>query len=174
MTSSPEIIEMPQPLGFFAGELFDRAAEYLEAFRDLAERDRELMYAKYFLLAHAMELFFKSYLAANGISKADLKSPKKFGHDLEKLFNKCVELKMPTVVHLDLFAREIHDKNRDFDFRYPTAYNLHIPSPKLCLEVMEPLHDVLKPIISKRRLRAQMDWTNDTRHLQGKKIRWSD
>ncbi|TWF57366.1 hypothetical protein [Neorhizobium alkalisoli] len=170
MSGRPEIIEMPEPLGLYAGQLFDRATEYFEAFRVLAPRDLELMHAKYFLLAHALELYLKSFLASNGVKKTELRETKKFGHNLPNILSKCVEFNIPTIENLDIFVREIHHKNEDFDFRYPSNYNLRVPSPDLCMSVLEPLHKNLRPIIEKTRVRAQIEWAQDTRHLKGKNV----
>jgi len=167
-----DIIEMPEPLGFHAKELFLRGSEYLEAFK-LLQHDERLKYPTYFSVVHSMELFLKSYLVAKGVSKGELKKMK-IRHDLELLYERCAGLGMPTVQHLGDFAREFKDKNSDHDFRYPTAYILKLPSPKLCLEVMEPLRDVLRPIISDVALEAQINFASETYHLKGRKIRWSD
>ncbi|WP_436282203.1 hypothetical protein [Rhizobium sp. LjRoot258] len=169
-----EIVEMPEPLGLFAGQLFDRAREYLSAFRLLAEREGEMQFPKYFALTHAVELFLKSYLATQGIPKLDLRSGKKFGHQLDKLFVKCEELGMPVNAHLGDLIGELNEKNSDYDFRYPSNYILRLPSPRLCLEVILPLEGALLPIVTRERNRAQVQWAAETRHLRGCKIRWSD
>jgi hypothetical protein len=169
-----KIIEMPEPLGLFAGQLFDRGSEYLAAFRLLSKHEDEMMHAKYFLLAHSFELLLKSFLAASGITKAELKHPKKFGHDLDKIFAGCRRLSLPHIENLEFFVREIAEKNSDYDFRYPSNYNLYLPSPKLCLELMDPLEAVLRPIISQVRVSAQLKWAEETMHLKPAKIRWSD
>lgn len=167
-----DVIEMPEPLGLFAKQLFHRGSEYLEAFK-IVHQDERLKYPTYYLLTHSLELFLKSYLAANNVSKRDLRS-KNLAHNLDKLHKRCVDIGMPNIPNLEHFAREFQHKNSDHDFRYPTNYILRIPSPKLCLEVMEPLRDTLRPIIGAIAMRAQLDWANETAHLRGRKIRWSD
>ena len=46
----------------------------------------------YFLSCQALELLFKAWLSSNGVATAELKNPKKFGHDLAKLFTHSVNL----------------------------------------------------------------------------------
>ncbi|MGZ2452729.1 hypothetical protein ACVIRO_005546 [Rhizobium ruizarguesonis] len=167
------VIKMPEPLGLFAGQLFDRGGEYLDAFRSLAEHDGLMMHAKYFTMAHAFELFLKSFLATRGVSKKELQH-RQLGHKLDNIYEKCVTLGIPAVANIDVFAREVAEKNRDFDFRYPSNYNLRLPSPRLCLEIIDPLVGVLQPLVSSARSRAQIQCASDTRHLKGHKIRWSD
>jgi hypothetical protein len=49
---------MPQPLGLFAGEQFERATQYLEAFERLSKTPApQPTHAMYFLLTHAIEGF---------------------------------------------------------------------------------------------------------------------
>lgn len=53
------IIEMPQPLGLFAGQLFDRGVEYLEAFEILSGGGVRKYHPSYFLCAHSFRAFFE-------------------------------------------------------------------------------------------------------------------
>lgn len=167
-----DVVEMPEPLGFHAKELFLRGSEYFEAFK-ITKDDDGLKYPTYFLLVHSMELFLKSFLAARGVTKRELKKAH-IRHDLEKLYERCTELGLPNVNHLRDFAREFKDKNSDHDFRYPTSFILRVPSPKLCIEVVEPLREALRPIISDVASRAQIDFAAETSHLRPRKIRFSD
>lgn len=73
------IIEMPQPLGLFAGQMCHRGAEYLEAFEILSANDLKY-YPAYFLCSHWLELFLKSYLAASGLSKSKLRESRNKKH----------------------------------------------------------------------------------------------
>jgi hypothetical protein len=171
---TPEIVEMPQPLGIFSGELYDRGLEYYEAFKTLASsQPQKSSYVGCFLVVHSLELLLKSYLASKLIEKGNLKS-KNFGHNLIKIYQKCEEFRLPNVKDLKKLSDELHRMNEDFDFRYPTGYVLHVPSPRLCIEVIDNLLNVLEPIILQTRLIANVQFASDTRHLRGKKIRWSD
>ncbi|MDQ1187113.1 hypothetical protein [Agrobacterium larrymoorei] len=167
-----EVVEMPEPLGFHAKELFHRGSEYFEAFK-ITKDDERLKYPTYFLLVHSIELFLKSFLAAKGVTKRELKKAD-IRHDLEKLYERCDELGLPKVSYLRDFTREFKDKNSDHDFRYPTSFILRVPSPKLCIEVVDPLREALRPIISEVALRAQIDFAAETFHLRPRKIRFSD
>jgi hypothetical protein len=169
-----EIVEMPQPLGIFAGELYDRGLEYWGAFRSLTDSDKTpYVYASYFLLAHSLELLLKSYLAARGVSKKELRAHQ-LRHDLAKIYDRSSELGIPDVSNLRVFCLSVHEMNRDYDFRYPSGYNLHVPSFRLCREIMEELLGKIDPMVASVRVRAQLDHIADTLHLKGKKIRWSD
>jgi hypothetical protein len=54
----PPVHQMPQPLGLFAGEQFERATQYLEAFERLSKTPApQPTHAMYFLLTHAIEGF---------------------------------------------------------------------------------------------------------------------
>lgn len=76
--------EMLQPLGLFAGDLFARGIEYRDAFEMLTEKNPgKLLYASYFLFAHSLELFLKSYLAARGTTKTTIRCD--LGHDLSTI-----------------------------------------------------------------------------------------
>ncbi|MDK1494123.1 hypothetical protein QN219_29560 [Sinorhizobium sp. 7-81] len=123
METTSRIIEMPEPLGLYAGQLFARGEEYLEAFRRLSEHDGQMMHAKYFMMAHAFEVLLKSFLAARGVSKKELQH-RQLGHNIENIYGKCLALGIPSIANIEVFAREITEKNRDFDFRYPSNYNL--------------------------------------------------
>jgi hypothetical protein len=52
--SEVTVIEMPQPLGLFAGQLFDRGVEYLEAFEILSGGGVRKYHPSYFLCGLAL------------------------------------------------------------------------------------------------------------------------
>ena len=163
---------MPQPLGNFAHELFERAAEYLDAFSVLSSDARpKRYYASYFLLTHSLELFLKAYLAAKGRPKLEMR---RVGHDLKKLIELCEASGIPTVAELRPLTFHMHEMNRDHDFRYPSGFNLNVPRPAECLRVLEGLQDAISPVVNAAAAIAQLNFAADTRHLKGKKIVWSD
>lgn len=168
-----EIVELPQPLGIYSGELFQRGLEYWEAYETLTEHRDKYSYVECFLLAHALELVLKSFLTAKSVSKNALRK-RTLGHNLEALHQKCVEYAMPDVVQLDVFCRCINSMNENFDFRYPSGYNLHVPGPKHCREIFHMLLEKIGPIIEVASVSANLKFASDTRHMKGKKIRWSD
>ncbi|MER9125419.1 HEPN domain-containing protein [Mesorhizobium sp. M0959] len=163
---------MPQPLGNFAHELFERAAEYLEAFAILADDARpKRYYASYFLLVHALELFLKSYLAAKGEPKVTIR---RLGHELKDIFTLCEKLRIPAAAELKSFTLHMQEMNRDHDFRYPSGYNLNVPRPTECIRTVDALREAIFPIVNSAALIAQLNFAADTHHLKGKKIVWSD
>jgi HEPN domain-containing protein len=166
MVSDFDGIEIPQPLGLYAGELFDRANEYLEAFEILSADDTP-KHPAYFLCAHSLELFLKSYLAASG-------SVPKRQHDLVAIFKECRALSMPDVQDLKIFVSSIFEMNEGFDFRYPSGFQLTVPNPEDCSMVLRALRETISPIIGSKRLDANLQFAGDTQHDKGKKVRWSD
>ncbi|HTS42460.1 MAG TPA: hypothetical protein VMH84_18195 [Xanthobacteraceae bacterium] len=167
-----EYIEMPQPLGIFAGDLYDRGIGYLSAFEVLSrENNQTLLYASYFLFAHSLELLLKSFLAARGTTK---KAIRDFGHNLPEIFRACVQQSIPKVADLEPYVHHTFEMNRDFDFRYPSGYNLSMPSPKECVPIARALANTIEPIINRTRIDANLQFASDTRQFRGKKVRWSD
>lgn len=170
-----QYIDIPEPLELFAGQLLDRATQYLDAFEALSPRDN-LKFPTYFLCAHALELFLKAYLVASRVAtKKQIRDTREFGHKLVDLLDKCDAASMPNVPDLRLFTLAIFEMNKDFDFRYPTNYNLNVPSPAECLRVLRGLQDAIAPQINQKRVMANVQFASDYRHLRDKaKIRWSD
>lgn len=168
-----QFIEMPQPLGIYAGDLFVRAEEYISACEYLAERgDKNFLHAGYFLFAHSIELFLKAFLAAKGVDKEVLR--RKMGHDLNKIKQACDTFSMPSTPELDAFIAHTNEMNKDFDFRYPSGYLLSMPKSRECIEISRVLLTSVKPIVLRAAFDAQLKFAADTRHEKGKKIRWSD
>lgn len=167
------IVEMPQPLGLFAADLMERADEFFQVFERLSEDMDGVRHAAYFVLAHSLELFLKSYLAANGVSKDKL-CGRALGHNLSAIYDRCEAFSLPRVDYLRDFTYSIYYTNEDYDFRYPMGYILTVPDPVYCLQIMKQLKFALKPIISQVSINAQLQWMSDNRHLKGRKIRWSD
>jgi hypothetical protein len=171
------VFEMPQPLALYAFDLFERADQYRRATKVLSELQPEppygLAYPMYFSLAHALELYFKSFLVLHGMTKKETKRSE-IRHSPLKLFNLSRGAGLARIDMLEHMALQIEEMNRDFDFRYPTGFRLHLPTMSMCLPVVDELHKALAPIIADARDRAQLQWSADTRHLQGHKIRWSD
>jgi hypothetical protein len=164
--------QKPQPLGLFAGDLYRRSDDYFEAFERLADSPgRELLFPMYFMLAHAFELLFKSYLATLNLPKVDIRG---LNHDLVKLRERCENQKMPTVPDLDIYVATLHEMNRHDDFRYPMGYNLTVPPPKDCLKIAREQQKLIAPLISHAHVLATVENAASTRHLKGRKVQWSD
>jgi len=167
----PEVIEIPQPLDIFCKDLYLRGVEFWRAFKELtSEHEDKNSYVGSFLMAHSLELFLKAYLAAQSVSKNDLKS-KSLGHNLEKLYKKCVELDIPDVNNLEIFCKNVYKMNDDHDFRYPNGYILHVPSPGLCQEVMGELMEKIEPITEEKCKEA---WFKLHEDYRATKFKWTD
>lgn len=173
---STKLWEMPQPLGNFAGELLKRGRSYHQAFQILGERSEPgLSYPAYFLLAHAVEVILKSYLAAKGVAKRDLRH-KPYGHDIDYIFSECERRGLVAKDQLmKPLTKQLAHINQDFDLRYPTGYNLSIAGPSSCIPAVDDLIAVIAPVVEKATIMAQLQFAADTQHLRDKgKIRWSD
>jgi len=169
-----EYVEMPQPLGLFAGDLFSRGVEYLEAFEELTKRkDEKYLHASYFLFSHSLELLLKSFLTARGFKKNDIRK-RPLSHDLPEIMRQCELKSIPHVSNLSAFVSHTFEMNRDFDFRYPSRYRLSMPRPAECALVARALVVAIEPIISRAAVEAQLQFASETRKDRGKKVRWSD
>jgi hypothetical protein len=166
-------VDMPEPLGIFADELFKRGVEYLDALEVLAgQKDRQLLYASYFLFAHSLELLLKSFLAANGVTKKIISH--KLSNKLSEIIKLCELNSIPHVVNLREFVAHTFEMNKDFDFRYPSGYNLSMPRPSECIPVARALAAAIEPIVNREALSANIRFASETGKHRGKKIRWSD
>jgi hypothetical protein len=163
---------MPEPLGVFAGELFKRGLEYLDALEILALQNDQLLYASYFIFAHSLELLLKSFLAANGVKKKVIRY--ELGHKLPQIMDMCETHSIPHVANLIEFTAHTFEMNKDFDFRYPSGYNLSMPKPKDCISKARTLVAAIEPVISRAEIEAQLRFASETRIHRGQKIRWSD
>jgi len=172
---SANLWEMPQPLGNFAGEMLKRGRSYHHGFQILTERTEPgLSYPAYFLLAHAVEVILKSYLAAKGVTKRELRQ-KPYGHDVDYIFSECERRGL--VVHDQLMkplAKQLAHINQDFDLRYPTGFNLSIAGPSSCIPAVDDLIAVIDPVVEKAAIMAELQFAADTGHVRPAKVRWSD
>ncbi|TPK90553.1 hypothetical protein [Mesorhizobium sp. B2-4-17] len=173
---SAKLWEMPQPLGNFAGELLTRGRSYYQAFQIIAEQEQPgLSYPAYFLLAHAVEVILKSYLAFKGVSKREM-GRKPFGHDIDYIFSECERRGLVITDELmKPLAKGLAHINQDHDLRYPTGFNLSIAGPKHCTSSVDALIAAIAPVVEQAASIAQIRYIAETRHLRGKaKIQWSD
>ena len=168
-----QYVEMPEPLGIFAGELFKRGVEYLKALEILAShKDGTLLYASYFLFAHSLELLLKSFLAANGVTKKVIRY--KLSHRLPEIMDLCETYSIPHLENLKEFVAHTFEMNRDLDFRYPSGYNLSMPKPDECVPIARALAAAIEPVVNRAAIFAQIRFASETKMHRGKKIRWSD
>ena len=61
---------------------------YAKEFHHAASRTRSILVRSY-LLGHALELYLKIFLLKSGMTVADLKNPRKFGHKLDRLLSEA-------------------------------------------------------------------------------------
>jgi hypothetical protein len=109
----------------------------------------------YFLLGQSIELSLKSFLLASGVSLADLRNPKKFGHDLKILLNKARRRDLKTAVTLEpthcsvvtILGREYLDKR----FQYIKTGRILMPDARLAQEAADLLSDGLKRFLSEEK-----------------------
>jgi hypothetical protein len=170
--SMSNYIDMPQPLGLFAGDLFKRGEEYLNAFAFLtADSEDKFQFSSYFLFAHSLELLMKSFLATCEISKKDIVS---LSHRLPEILECCERHSIPKIENLSTYVAHTHEMNRNFDFRYPSGFVLTMPRPEECAPIAKALAAAIRPIVIKAALNANLKFASETRIHKGKKIRWSD
>lgn len=172
--SKSDIVEMPQPLGLFAGDLFTRAQEYLSAFEYLTEgeKERKFPHASFFLLAHAIELLLKSYLTSKGVPKKDLQ--RKFSHRICLARDECERLSAPDAPDLKPLVERLNDMNEDYDFRYPSGYVLELPPVAHSLKIAKDFSEAIRETIEVAYMKAEIQFASDTRHYRGKRVQWSD
>ena len=141
-------LTLPQPADWYAGDLLQRASEYLRACRrlDAGGDHRELVYPAYFLVAHATELALKAYLAAQGVPKSELR--KRWGHRLAALYGEARRLGLPEIEKLDLVVAQLADLNEEQSLRYPAYFVRAAPRPEDYAEVVEKMLSNVGPEIS--------------------------
>lgn len=93
-----------------AGEIMDRTTSmglwtysyrFFKASQELVKSGNvELMSPSYYLIAHALELSLKGFLRGKGCTLDDLKSYRKFGHDLNKCLNGALEQGLEEFIQL--------------------------------------------------------------------------
>lgn len=166
-------LKMPQPLGLFAGELYYRGIQYLDAAGQLDyKNNKNSLMPGSFLISHALELILKSYLAASGVDKKKIRHA--YGHKINEIYGSCIDCGLPQVNNLDKLVTNLHEMNRDYDFRYPTGYSLVVIAPAEAIAVVKILSSEIRPLIERISLDARFQFASDTRHLRGAKIEWAD
>ena len=163
---------MPQPLGFYAGELFERADSFLSAFRVLTDKlDDGLAYPSYYLFAHALELYLKSFLAASDQPKSRLKA---LGHRLPDLLAECNKYGLPPVADLSACVGNLSEMTSDHDLRYPSGYIITLPDSALFLRISADLRAGIERFVRGAYIRATVQFAADTRQHRGQLVEWSD
>lgn len=156
MTAVSEPITKPQPLGLYAGDLFARAEEFLLVFEALVQDDA-MRHARYFLLAHSIELAIKAFLAAKGVPKAKLRG-RPYGHDIVFMWSEAGRLGLKSDTDLGTFVANTAEMNDRFDFRYPSGYRLHVWGPKSASDAMRRMLEAVHPAVEMARVDAELDF----------------
>jgi len=119
----------------------------------------------YYLYCHSIELFLKSFLLVKGVTKKELKDTKNYGHNLEKILKKTIELGLNEFVQIKpeqeeeiLKANEYYNVPRKgFEYfevvrgikEYP-----ELPDLSLLKRVAYELSNNLKAVSFRRRLNS--------------------
>lgn len=136
-------IERTTPMGLWrhSKEFFDAAHVVLNA------AGSSVSLPVYYLFGHSIELSLKAFLAARGVSLADLKS-RKFGHDLNALLIEARKRRLGLQVKLSRIDVEVI-KLLNFDyvakrFEYRETGVYHLPLINLAEDVTHKLVKGLK------------------------------
>ena len=164
------VIDVPQPIGLFAGDLLSRSKQYFAAFEALTEEDlQRLAFPRSHLYFHAVELLLKAFLAATGMQKRDIR---KLQHGLAGALGVAIERGMPEMsFDVAAFCRTLDEMNRDQDFRYPTRYRTSMPPPGYCAGVYTAILRQVEATVDAAVAEAEIPFR--TQH-SGHRVRWSD
>ena len=111
-------------------ESFGIAAGHLTtALPKLHSNEPSDTWAHALLAGFAVESMLKSYLSSCGVSVEDLKSPKQFGHDLERLWHAAADYGMPSDGGLPDWISQLNRLHgAPFDLRYfPDKHVMVLP-----------------------------------------------
>jgi hypothetical protein len=127
-------------------ELFERAAEFREAYKVLPRTDWPPNWPRYFLFCHGIELVLKAYItrADRKITLVDLKN---YGHDLTKLYGKAVDLGLrPSNPETQSAIQALTEAHLKHWPRYPP-----LTGPVYMIEQFEPVAaDLFEAVEGKR------------------------
>lgn len=166
------IHDIPQPNGLFAGDLLRRANDFIESFDKLTSNEPNPSFSAQFLIFHGCELLLKAFLASQEVSKKEIRT---YSHDLEKLIESATSgYSLHATESFQRLITRLNMMNRDHDFRYPTGYNLSVPPPDECLEVITPQKEIISEIVLECEHKALLLHRANTRKWLGHQIRWSD
>ena len=90
----PTIVVKLSPLGFHRF-----ASEFLNAANSV-NIETSFSPARYYLYCHALELILKAFLLTKNVPMAELKKPRKLGHDLDKVLNRATQLGLEDLVQI--------------------------------------------------------------------------
>lgn len=93
MSTGSRIVAHLYPQPILISDLIWRAHDFHAAYLALssARTKRPPDWPRYFLLSHSIELALKAFLALHDKTSVELRDPKKFGHDLNKLLKEAMK-----------------------------------------------------------------------------------
>jgi hypothetical protein len=149
LENDAEIDRTPPISLFLSGESFLHAARHLHAGVDAKELRLRFEMPIYYLYSHAVELALKSYLRTCGVSVKDL--GRKFGHDLNRLLQGCVERGLVLKPVPEAFVPEmvgmLADLGRNHEFRYVTIGLKRYPELVDVSTACDMLFDAIRPTV---------------------------
>jgi hypothetical protein len=99
-----------------------------------------------FLAGHILECLLKAFLSKEGVSEKDLKDPKKFGHDLSKLWQEAVKQTLLASSVLPPWADRLSALHGSpYPLRYNTGRAHGLTSPN-SQELLSELTDLLEKV----------------------------
>ncbi len=114
--------ECTRPVGLFlSGEAFFLTARHAREALDAKELRLRFHMPVYYLYSHALELVLKAFLSATGFSEKKLSS-KQFGHNLQKLWDKCIEEGLQVAALNEPFVGEAVEMLSPYATRYEFRY----------------------------------------------------
>jgi len=92
----------PEPIVANVGPLalLAYARHFFSAAQSLPANGDRVSPVAYYLFCHSIELALKAFLRTKGVPVQDLRSQRRFGHDLERLLDRGIDLGLLTVAHL--------------------------------------------------------------------------
>ncbi|MBL8207946.1 MAG: hypothetical protein JNM09_27175 [Blastocatellia bacterium] len=130
------------------------AADFLNAHKSYKSA-KPFSPASYYLVCRSLELSLKAYLLANGVTRQEIKNQKMLGHDLQKLLQKAVTLKINSISSISpTQEQEIQKANGWYarkGFEYFELQNLvdgneTLPDMSVLIEIADQLIVDLKPL----------------------------
>jgi hypothetical protein len=100
------------------------AHEYLRAYYDLPEH-QNISWPKHFVFCHSIECVLKAFLAAQGMTQAELTN--KFGHDLEKLLDAAAQKGLALDQGVRSEIAELSAAHKGYQARFPMEKSELIP-----------------------------------------------
>jgi len=121
--SAAELIERSPPIAFFlSAESFLRTAIHAHKATESATLKLRFDMPVYYLYSRPIELTLKAFLRAKGFTTKELANPRRWGHDLLKLWDGCVERGLTLDTHSRLTTGTVIDilapYAASYEFRY--------------------------------------------------------